>query len=287
MHLSSNKQEGISGQLTGRRKVRNSGIHLNTDAGIERCGRTSASNCAGMISNADDHPQIPSNHDHRNLPKTPIRGRTSDAKSRGDSNLDMQREQLGIVAIGIVAAGPGGGAIGRGLEEGEGELLVGDADVEVDDAGAGDVDADALDREPQEELLGGHPGQLADLAEPEGAGDVEVVVDLVLEPRVAGLRQADPELPGGRVDGVVGDALGEEADGEAVAPEVVVDRVAVCGGGGGGGEDRRQEGEEEEAVAVHLRRRRTEERGTGGSGENGSFRGGGFRTFFRFFFFGI
>lgn len=170
----------------------------------------------------------------------------------------MQRE-LGSISIGmirIIVVGRNSGAIGRGIEEGEGELLVGDADVEVDDTGAGDVDADALDGEPEEELLGGDAGEPADLAELEGAGDIEVVVELVLEPGDAGLRQADPKLAGGGVDGVVGDALGEEADGEAEAPEVVVDRAVGLRARGERGEESRQS--EEEAVAIHLRSRRRE-----------------------------
>jgi len=46
-------------------------------------------------------------------------------------------------------------AFGRSVEEGQRELLVDDADVEVDEAGGGDVDADLADGEPEEELLGG------------------------------------------------------------------------------------------------------------------------------------
>lgn len=55
-------------------------------------------------------------------------------------------------------------AFRRGLEEGERKPLEDDADVEVDNPGAGQVDVDALDGEPEEELLSGDPGDGGDPA---------------------------------------------------------------------------------------------------------------------------
>lgn len=66
---------------------------------------------------------------------------------------------------GIGISGINSGAIGRGFEEGERELLVDNADIEVNKTGAGDVDADAFDGEPEEELLSRNTGQISDLAE--------------------------------------------------------------------------------------------------------------------------
>lgn len=106
-------------------------------------------------------------------------------------------------------------ALGRSLEEGQRELLVDDADVEVDEAGAGDVDADLVDGEPEEELLGGDAGEGGDLAVADGAGDGGVVADLRLELGGAGAVEVELELAG-IVDGEVLDALREEADGESV-----------------------------------------------------------------------
>lgn len=112
-------------------------------------------------------------------------------------------------------------ALGRSLEEGQRELLVDDADVEVDEAGAGDVDADLVDGEPEEELLGGDAGEGGDLAVADGTGYGGVVADLRLELRSAGAVELDLELAG-FVDGEVLDALGQETDGEAVGSEHVV-----------------------------------------------------------------
>lgn len=44
-------------------------------------------------------------------------------------------------------------------------MLVDNADIEVNKTGAGDIDADAFDGEPEEELLSRNAGQISDLAE--------------------------------------------------------------------------------------------------------------------------
>ena len=107
------------------------------------------------------------------------------------------------------------GTVGRGLEKGEGEMLEDDADVEVDEAGAGDIDPDSLDGEPQEELLGGDAGEGADLAVTERAGDVAVVMQLALELGVAGLIQVRLE-PSLLVDLEIRHPLGQQPHGETV-----------------------------------------------------------------------
>lgn len=85
-------------------------------------------------------------------------------------------------------------AIGRGLEEGEGETLVDDADVEVDESRARDVDADAADGEPEEEFLGGDAGEGGDLAVGQRAGDRGVEPDLALALELRRARRLQPDL---------------------------------------------------------------------------------------------
>ena len=143
----------------------------------------------------------------------------------------------------MVLFGANGDAFGGRFEEREREALGGGADVEVDEAGGREVDADAHDLEPEEEILGLEAGEGVDHAAAEVAGDVALVMQLVLELGVAGLVEVDPE---GAVlgEGEVADALGEEAHGQAVVGEDLVD-------GGGIGEvaergGRRNEREEKE-----------------------------------------
>ena len=88
--------------------------------------------------------------------------------------------------------------------------------IEVNDAGAGDVDANAFDGEPEEEILGGDAGYVADMAEGERAGDGGFVVEVGLEFRVAGAVEVGLESACGWVDGEIGDALWEEAWWETV-----------------------------------------------------------------------
>lgn len=102
-------------------------------------------------------------------------------------------------SIGSEIRGLSGGAIRRRLKERERELLVYNAHIEVDKARAGYIDSNTFDREPKKELLSRNAGQVSDLAEADGAGDVEIVVDLVLELGVTGLVQPDMELACRRV----------------------------------------------------------------------------------------
>lgn len=124
--------------------------------------------------------------------------------------FDSQNRPLSIILIelvtqlsrsilgGEVGFGWGRGrqrdAIQRGLEEGEGEALVDNADVKVDETGAGDVDADAEDGEPEEELLGGDAWEGGDLAVGERAGDGGVEADLALALELGRARRVQPDL---------------------------------------------------------------------------------------------
>lgn len=128
-------------------------------------------------------------------------------------------------------------AIRRRLKEGQRELLVDDADVEMNHTRGGQIETDALDRKPKKELLRRNPGQFSDLAVAEYAGDVEIIVNFVLELGIARLVEEDLEPAGGGVDGEIGDVLGEEAYGEAVKVEMVVNGGWIGGGGGGEGEE--------------------------------------------------
>ncbi|KAL0322282.1 UNVERIFIED_CONTAM: hypothetical protein Scaly_2524600 [Sesamum calycinum] len=94
----------------------------------------------------------------------------------------------------------------------------------------GNVDTNTLDGKPEKELLGGHPRQISDLGERDGAGDVALVSDMGLELGLAGGRidQMEVEATSVGVDGEGGDALGEKANRESVGFEDVVE--------GGGGE---------------------------------------------------
>jgi len=112
----------------------------------------------------------------------------------------------------VVLFGANGDAFRGRFEEREREALEGGADVEVDEAGGGDVDADAHDFEPEEEILGLEAREGVDHAAAEVAGDVALVMQLVLELGVAGLVEVDPEAAVmGQAE--VLDALWEEAHG--------------------------------------------------------------------------
>lgn len=133
-----------------------------------------------------------------------------------------------MVGRGVLLLGANGDAFGRRFEEGEGEALGGGADVEVDEAGAGDVDADAHDLEPEEEILGLEAGEGVDHAVAEVAGDVALVMQLVLELGVAGLVKAHPEEPV-LAHRELPHALGEQAHGQPVLAQDLVDgrRIAT------------------------------------------------------------
>lgn len=139
-----------------------------------------------------------------------------------------------MVGRGVLLLGANGDAFGRGFEEGQGEALGGGADVEVDEAGAGDVDADTHDLEPEEEILGLEAGEGVDHAVAEVAGDVALVMQLVLELGVAGLVKAHPEEPV-LAHRELPHALREQAHGQPVLAQDLVDcrRIAPTQQGGG------------------------------------------------------
>lgn len=112
---------------------------------------------------------------------------------------------------------------------------MGEADIEQDDAGAGIGVEDPLDGQPDEELLLLQSFQSFELAEAEVSGNEAVEMREAVVLGVAGLVEVGFEKGGGGVEGEIGDGFGEEAGGEAVGFEEVVDRVGD-----------RDEGEEEE-----------------------------------------
>lgn len=120
----------------------------------------------------------------------------------------------------------GSQTIPRAFERGQRELLGNHADIEVNQATARDIDADFDDREPQEKVLCGNPGQAGDPAVAEDSGDVHVVVQFVLKFGIAGPIQEDLEFAR-IVEGEGVDALGEEPHGQAVNLEDIVDGGAV------------------------------------------------------------
>lgn len=121
--------------------------------------------------------------------------------------------------------GKGGRLAVRGVvEEGEGELLVGEDNIEEDEAG----DDDVLDGQPEEELQLGEAGDVGEMAVGEVGAD-----DGVEEDPVLGLGQARPlqehlqPAIAGEVEGL--DGLGQQPCWEAVPPEDVVDGLAGVG----------------------------------------------------------
>ena len=104
----------------------------------------------------------------------------------------------------------------------------------------------SFNRKPKKELLRGNSSQFSDLAIAEATGDIEIIVNLILELSIAGLVEEDLESASGRVDGESGDVLGKEADGEAVKVEMVVD-----GGWVRSGHERRGKEEEESEEEDH------------------------------------
>ena len=148
----------------------------------------------------------------------------------------------------MVLFGANGDAFGGRFEERQREALVGGADVEADEAGGGDVDADAHDLEPEEEILGLEAREGVDHAAADVARDVALVMQLVLELGVAGLVEMDPEAAVmGQAE--VLDALGEEAHGQPVVAEDLVDGGGIGPVGEGGGGRKESEKKEEEGVS--------------------------------------
>lgn len=136
-------------------------------------------------------------------------------------------------------------AVRWGLEEGEGELLVGEADVEEDEARGGVGDEDLADGEPEEELLLGDADQGAEAAVGEIGPDHAVEEDHSIEPGVAGAAEPDLELAGRPIQGVGIDLPGEEPPRQAVSAEDVVDGTGGRRRREGGGSGDGPEGEEE------------------------------------------
>lgn len=91
-------------------------------------------------------------------------------------------------------------AIRGGLKEGKRELLVNNADVEMNYTRRGQIDTNSLNRKPKKELLGGNSSQFSDLSVGEPARDVEIIVNLILELGIAGLIEEDMETAGGRIN---------------------------------------------------------------------------------------
>lgn len=118
--------------------------------------------------------------------------------------------------------GGGSGAIRWSFEKRQGELLINDADIEVNDAGAGHVYPYSFNREPEEQLLGRNTRQGSDLPETQRPRDVPIVMQLALEFGIAGLFQVHLE-PALVVDFEVDYALGQQAHRKSVGPQHVVD----------------------------------------------------------------
>lgn len=73
-------------------------------------------------------------------------------------------------------------------------MLGHDADIEVDQSGAGNVDANSDHGEPQEQILRRDPRHLVDPAVSKRARDAHVVVELALELGVARVVEVGLEL---------------------------------------------------------------------------------------------
>lgn len=123
----------------------------------------------------------------------------------------------------LVIVGLNGRTLSGNLEGGQRKLLGHDSDIEVNQAGSGHIHPDFLDREPEEQILGSDSVQLLDLTVTQSAGNIDIVVDLVLEHGVAGLIQIHFK-PAVAVKGEVGDAVGKQAHGEPVGFENLVYR---------------------------------------------------------------
>ena len=104
------------------------------------------------------------------------------------------------------------------------ELLVDEADLEVNRIGGRQIDLYFIDIEPEEESLDLNSLQVGDGAKFEGSGDALLVVDQVIELDIAGLVELHHEAPVVGVEGVSGHAVGQEAPWEAEFGEDVVDR---------------------------------------------------------------
>lgn len=97
----------------------------------------------------------------------------------------------------------------RGFEERLRELLENNTDVEINNTGARNIDANPLNREPQEEILGGNPRQGADLAITQSAGNISLVMQLILEHRITLLIQKHEKAASVLIELVIPDALGK------------------------------------------------------------------------------
>jgi len=113
----------------------------------------------------------------------------------------------------------------RRVEDGEREVLLDDADVEVDDAGGRDVDLDVVDGEPHEEVLRGDARDGGDLAGADDPGHGGVVAEADLEARGAGSLQLGLEPPRGRVVTERRDPRRQQAPRQLVRAEHLVRRL--------------------------------------------------------------
>jgi len=114
-------------------------------------------------------------------------------------------------------------AVGGSLEEGEGKLLVNNTNIEVDESRIGNIDTDALDGEPEEELLLLHTSNASQLPVAKIPSYHSLEVDLILELGIAGLLQVNLQLPL-IVQGVGFHPLGEQPLGKAILLQHIVDR---------------------------------------------------------------
>lgn len=120
------------------------------------------------------------------------------------------------------------GTIRRGFKERERELLIHNTHIKVNEPRARNINANTFNRKPKKKFLCRDARQLADPAETQGPRDVEIVVNLILELRIAGMLQKDLKIAGRGVVRELSNTLRQEAYGEAMEAEVVID-----GGWGG------------------------------------------------------
>lgn len=115
--------------------------------------------------------------------------------------------------------------IRRRFEQRKRQLLKHDADIEVNETGARNVDVNSLHRKPKKQLLRRNSGQGGDLAVTESAGDVAIVMQLALELGIASLIQIYLESAGLVIKAEVAYVFREETNREAVGFQRFVYRL--------------------------------------------------------------
>lgn len=79
-------------------------------------------------------------------------------------------------------------------------MLINNTDVEMNYTRTKQINTNSFNRKPKKEFLRRNSSQFIDLATAKAAGNIEIIVNLILELGIARLVKEDLKSAGGRVD---------------------------------------------------------------------------------------